>query len=82
MAIGQMNKHMNHLSQRKLFGIEKKEHGLSKTPTAKSLPEMEKKEHGLKRTPSMSQIMKMEQAEHVKNGKIVIGKGMERGKKK
>jgi hypothetical protein len=82
MAIGQMNKHLNHLSMRKLMGIEKQEHGLSKTPTSKNLPAMEKKEHGLKRTPSMGQILKMEQKEHIKNGEIVIGKGSERGKKK
>jgi hypothetical protein len=82
MAIGQMNKHINHLSMRKLMGIEKQEHGLSKTPSAKNLPAMEKKEHGLKNTPSMSQIMVMEQKEHVKDGNIIIGKGSERGKKK
>jgi hypothetical protein len=82
MAINQMNKHMNHLSMRKLLGIEQKEHGLKSKPTAKNLPEMEQREHKLKSKPSQSQIMKMEQKEHVKNGNIVVGREEGMRKKK
>jgi len=83
MAINQMNKHVNHLSMRKLLGIEQKEHGMSKRPTTANLAEMERKEHGLKNKPSLSQINKMEAKEHIKNGNIVIGRGAEKmGKKK
>jgi hypothetical protein len=82
MAINQMNKHLNHLSMRKLLGIEQKEHGLKSSPNTKSLPAMEQKEHGLKKKPSMGEIMRMEQKEHVKDGNIIIGKGSERGKRK
>jgi hypothetical protein len=82
MAINQMNKHMNHLSMRKLLGIEQTEHGLAKKPGTKSLAEMERKEHQLKKTPSKSQIMKMENKEHVRNGSIVIGRGAEKGNMK
>lgn len=80
--IGQMNKHINHLSMRKLLGIEQKEHGMKQRSGAQDLPAMEQKEHGLKYKPSMSQIHKMEEKEHVRNGNIVIGKGYEKGKKK
>ena len=82
MAIGQMNKHINHLSMRKLIGIEQKEHGLKQKPGVKDLRSMEQKEHGLKNKPSMKQIQRMEQKEHVKDGNIIIGKGYEKGKKK
>ena len=82
MAIDQMNKHLNHLSMRKLLGIEQKEHGLKSRPTGKSLAEMEQREHQLKSKPSQSQIMRMEQKEHVKNGNIVIGRGEGVSKKK
>lgn len=82
MAIGQMNKHINHLSMRKLMGIEQKEHGTKNKPTAKNLPAMEQKEHGLKSKPSMKQIQRMEEREHIKNGDIVIGRGAEKGRKK
>jgi len=80
MAIGQMNKHINHLSMRKLLGIEQKEHGMKSKPTAKDMPGMEQKEHGLKSKPPMNKIMQMENKEHIKNGKIVIGR--EKGMKK
>ena len=61
-----MNKHINHLSMRKLMGIEQKEHDMKKKPTSASLPAMEQKEHGLKSKPSMGQIQRMEQKEHIK----------------
>lgn len=70
-----MNKHINSLSWSGLMGIEKKEHGMKKMPTSKSLPQMEMKEHGLKKAPTKAQIMAMEKKEHLKNGKVVIGKG-------
>jgi hypothetical protein len=83
MAIGQMNKHINHLSMRKLLGIEQKEHGLKSKPGMQDLPAMEQREHGLKRKPTMEQIHRMEEKEHVKkNGDIIIGRGYEKGKKK
>lgn len=81
MAIGQMNKHINHLSMRKLLGIEQKEHGMKNKPSSKNLPGMEQKEHGLKNKPSMKQIQRMEEKEHIKDGNIIIGKGAE-GKKR
>lgn len=71
-----MNKRINSLSWSGLLGVEKKEHGLKSKPSSKDLPLIEMKEHGLKRPPTKAQIMKMEQKEHVKNGKVVIGKGM------
>ncbi len=80
MAINQMNKHMNHLSMRKLLGIEKAEHGLKGKPTESSLAKMEKKEHGLKKTPTREQILAMETKEHGVKGnrmgeEMVIKKG-------
>lgn len=68
MAINQMNKHVNHLSMRKLLGIEKVEHGLAKKPSEGSLSKMEQKEHGLKKAPSKSQILAMETKEHGVSG--------------
>lgn len=80
MAINQMNKHLNHLSMRKLLGIEKQEHGLKKKPSESSLAQMEKKEHGLKRTPTKAQILATEAKEHGAKGnkmgeELVIKKG-------
>lgn len=72
MAINQMNKHVNHLSMRKLLGIEKTEHGLSSKPSESKLSQMEKREHGLKKTPSKEQILRIETKEHgVKGNKAV-----------
>ncbi len=73
-----MNKNINHaqLFMRDLPDIERREHGLKKTPTKAQMQQMEKKEHGLKRTPSMAEIMKIEMKEHIKpNGDVVIGRG-------
>lgn len=61
---------------RDLPDVERREHGLKKTPTKAEMQQMEKKEHGLKRTPSMAEIMKIEMKEHIKpNGDVVIGRG-------
>lgn len=73
-----MNKNIDHPTfyERKLPDIERREHGLKKTPTKAKMQQMEKKEHGLKKTPSMSQLMKMEMKEHIKpNGNVIIGRG-------
>ena len=72
-----LNKNINNTRffMRNLPSIERKEHGLSSTPTKKQLPAMEMKEHGLKRKPSMSELMKMERKEHVKGNKVVVGEG-------
>jgi hypothetical protein len=73
-----MNKNINHAQTftRDLPDIERREHGMKKTPTKAQMKKMEMKEHGLKRAPSMSQIMMMERKEHIQpNGNVIIGKG-------
>jgi hypothetical protein len=73
-----MLKNINHphIFMRDLPDVERREHGLKKTPTKAEMQQMEKKEHGLKRTPSMAEIMKIEMKEHIKpNGDVVIGRG-------
>jgi hypothetical protein len=74
--LNKMNKRINSLSWSGMLGIEKQEHGMAKKPTSAQMPKMEMKEHGLKKAPSKAQIMAMEKKEHIKNGKVVIGKGM------
>jgi pantothenate synthetase len=72
-----MNKNINHprFFMRDLQNVERKEHGMAKTPTKAQLPAMEMKEHGIKKKPTMSEIMKIERKEHVKGNKVVVGKG-------
>jgi len=75
--LSQMNKHINHLSMRKLMGIEQKEHGLKKTPTPAAQARREMKEHGLKQKPSLGEMIKMEEKEHRRGNEFVIGRGHE-----
>lgn len=75
--LNQMNKHMNHLSMKKLLGIEAKEHGMKKAATPAQQAKMEMKEHQLKSPPSLGEMIKMEEKEHYKNGELVIGRGHE-----
>jgi hypothetical protein len=73
-----MLKNINHPETfgRYLPDLERREHGLKKTPTNAQMQVMEKKEHGLKRTPSMGQIMMMERKEHIQpDGNVIVGKG-------
>ena len=73
-----MNKNINHAQTftRDLPDIERREHGMKKTPTKGQMQKMEMKEHGFKTAPSMSQIMGVERKEHLRpGGKVVIGKG-------
>ena len=62
--LNQSIKHVNHLSRKKMFDIEKREHGLSKRPSQDLLLKIEKNEHNLSKTPSMSQLLKIEAREH------------------
>jgi hypothetical protein len=73
-----MLKNINHphIFMRDLPDLERREHGMKKTPTKAEMLQMEKKEHGLKKTPSMSQLMQMEMKEHIKpNGNVIVGRG-------
>ena len=73
-----MLKNINHphIFMRDLHDLERREHGMKKTPTKAEMLQMEKKEHGLKKTPSMSQLMQMEMKEHIKpNGNVIVGRG-------
>jgi hypothetical protein len=73
-----MLKNINHphIFMRDLPNLERREHGMKKTPTKAEMLQMEKKEHGLKKTPSMSQLMQMEMKEHIKpNGNVIVGRG-------
>jgi hypothetical protein len=73
-----MLKNINHphIFMRDLPNLERREHGMKKTPTKAEMLQMEKKEHGLKKTPSMSELMKMEMKEHIKpNGNVIVGRG-------
>jgi hypothetical protein len=73
-----MLKNINHphIFMRNLPDLERREHGMKKTPTKTEMLQMEKKEHGLKKTPSMSQLMQMEMKEHIKpNGNVIVGSG-------
>lgn len=75
--INQMNKHINHLSMRKLMGMEAKEHGFKKAKTPAEQAKIEMKEHGLTEPPSLAEMIMMEEKEHRKGGEFVIGKGHE-----
>ena len=72
-----MNKHVNHLSMKKLLGIKAKEHGFKKPKTPAQQAKIEMKEHQLKKVPSMGEMILMEEKEHYKNGELVIGRGHE-----
>lgn len=72
-----MSKHLNHLSMKKLLGMEAKEHGFKKAKTPAEQAKIEMKEHRLKAPPSMGEMILMEEKEHRKNGEWVIGRGHE-----
>lgn len=73
--LNQMNKHINHLHMRKLLGMEQKEHGLSKEPSAKAQAAREMKEHKLKNKPTYGEMIMAEEKEHRKGRDMVIGSG-------
>ncbi len=67
--MGHNNKHINALSNRDLFAIEKKEHNLTRTPSVGQLLRMEMVEHNLKNKPSLTQVKKAEAKEHAEDDK-------------
>jgi hypothetical protein len=69
LMMGHNNKHINALSNRDIFAIEKKEHNLTRTPTVGQLLRMEMTEHNLKNKPTLTQIKKAEAKEHAEDDK-------------
>jgi hypothetical protein len=63
LMMGHNNKHINALSNRDLFAIEKKEHNLTRTPSVGQLLRLEMVEHNLKNKPSLTQVKKAEAKE-------------------
>jgi hypothetical protein len=71
--LNQMNKHINHLSMKKLFSVEQKEHGLDKPPTKEQFRINEMKEHKLGEVPSLRKAIEAEALEHTGLlGQVVI----------
>jgi len=64
--INHMNKHINVLSLETVQGLEKTEHGLRKTPSAKDLQSIEMVEHKMSRKPTLRELLKIETKEHAK----------------
>ena len=67
--MGHNNKHINALSNRDIFAIEKKEHNLTRTPTVGQLLRNEMQEHNLKKQPTLAQVKKAEAKEHAEDDK-------------
>ena len=67
--MGSMNKHINSLSNRDLFALEKGEHNLKRTPTLGQLLRNEMQEHNLKKQPTLAQVKKAEAKEHAEDDK-------------
>ena len=65
--MGHNNKHINALSNRDLFAIEKKEHNLKRTPTVGQLLRLEMVEHNLKNKPTLAKVKRAEAKEHAED---------------
>jgi hypothetical protein len=67
--MGSMNKHINSLSNRDLFALEKGEHNLKRTPTISQLLRNEMQEHNLQKQPTLAQVKLAESKEHTEDDK-------------
>lgn len=79
--MGRMNKHINRLSMRDMLGVERKEHGLAKTPTMQQARSNEMQEHKLKSKPSAAKMQQAEALEHGTSGGPLSVKGTAEGRK-